>query len=149
MIKKISYTVIIMFANSAFSQSNGIAKSIGVYAFPNEAQTIETQNKDESDCYKWAKDQTGYDPMNPTVAIAAEVDNTPDGEAIKGAAKGAAAGAAIGSISGDLGKGASYGAIVGGIRGRRAKKSKDQQQKQANSNAASKTDSKFFWWVLN
>jgi len=36
-----------------------------------------------------------------------------------------------------LGKGASYGAIVGGIRGRRAKKSKDHQQKQANSYAAS------------
>ena len=69
MIKKISYAAIVMFANSAFSQSNGIAKSIGVYAFPNETQTIETQNKDESDCYKWAKDQTGYDPMNPTVAI--------------------------------------------------------------------------------
>ena len=137
MIKKISYAVIVMFVNSAFSQSNGIAKSIGVYAFPNETQTIETQNKDESDCYKWAKDQTGYDPMNPTVAIATEVDNTPDGEALKGAAKGAVARAAIGSISGDLGKGASYGAIVGGIRGRRAKKSKDQQQKQANSYAAS------------
>jgi len=122
--------------NFSFAQSNGLAKSIGVFVFPNKDQSAETQNKDESDCYKWAMDQTNYDPMNPTVATAAVVDTSPDGAAIKGAARGAAAGAAIGSISGNMGKGASYGAIAGGIRGRRAKKGQDQQQQQANNAAA-------------
>jgi len=122
--------------NFSFAQNNGLAKSIGVYVFPNKDQSAETQNKDESDCYKWAMEQTNYDPMNPTVVTANVVDTSPDGAAIKGAAKGAAAGAAIGSISGNMGEGAAYGAMIAGVRGRRAKKGQDQQQQQANNAAA-------------
>ncbi|MDB4303821.1 glycine zipper domain-containing protein [Desulfosarcina sp.] len=136
-LKLISICIIVVGMNFSFAQSNGLAKSIGVYVFPNKNQTTETQNKDESDCYKWAMDQTNYDPMNPTVVTANVVDSSPDGEAIIGAAKGAAAGAAIGSISGNMGDGAAYGAIAGGIRGRRTKKSQDQHQQQANNATAS------------
>lgn len=135
-LKLILVFIIIAGVNFSFAQSNGLAKSIGVYVFPNKDQSVETQNKDESDCYKWAKDQTNYDPMNPTVATANVVDTSPDGAAVKSAARGAAAGAAIGSISGNMGEGAAYGAIAGGVRGRRAKKSHDQQQQQANNAAA-------------
>jgi len=134
--KIILICILVAGVNFSFAQSNGLAKSIGVYVFPNENQSAETQNKDESDCYKWAMDQTNYDPMNPTVVTAGTVDTAPDGEALRGAARGAAAGAAIGSISGNMGEGASYGAIVGGLRGRRAKKAQDQQQQQANNAAA-------------
>jgi hypothetical protein len=132
------YALCIMIAgvNFTYAQSNGIAKSIGVFVFPNKDQSSETQNKDESDCYKWAMEQTNYDPMNPTVVKANVVDTSPDGAALRGAAKGAAAGAAIGSISGNMGEGASYGAIIGGLRNRRAKKQNDQQQQQANNAAA-------------
>ena len=136
-LKLIAVCISVFGMNFSFAQSNGLAKSIGVYVFPNKNQTTETQNKDESDCYKWAMDQTNYDPMNPTVVTANVVDSSPDGEAIIGAAKGAAAGAAIGSISGNMGDGAAYGAIAGGIRGRRTKKSQDQHQQQANNAAAS------------
>jgi hypothetical protein len=122
--------------NFSFGQNNGLAKSIGVFVFPNKDQSAETQNKDESDCYKWAMDQTNYDPMNPTVVTANTVDTSPDGAAVRGAARGAAAGAAIGSISGNMGEGAAYGAIAGGLRNRRAKKQQDQQQQQANNSAA-------------
>ncbi len=135
-LKLISVFILIAGVNFSFAQSNGLAKRIGVYVFPNNEQSAETQNKDESDCYKWAMDQTNYDPMNPTVVTANVVDTSPDGATVKGAAKGAAAGAAIGSISGNMGKGASYGAIVGGLRNRRAKKQQDQQQQQANNAAA-------------
>jgi hypothetical protein len=134
--KTILICILVAGVNFSFAQSNGLAKSIGVYVFPNDDQSAETQNKDESDCYKWAMEQTNYDPMNPTVAVADVVDTSPGGEAVIGAAKGAAAGAAIGSISGNLGEGASYGAIIGGLRGRRAKKSHDKQQQQANNAAA-------------
>lgn len=123
-------------ANFSLAQSNGLAKSIGVFVFPNDNQSTETQNKDESDCYKWAMEQTNYDPMNPTVVTANTVDTSPDGAAVRGAARGAAAGAAIGSISGNMGEGAAYGAIAGGLRNRRAKKQQDQQQQQANNAAA-------------
>jgi len=136
--KKIIFTfaVILIGVASNYAQSNGLAKSIGVYVFPNDGQNAETQNRDESDCYKWAMDQTGYDPMNPPTVTANKVDGSPDGSAIVGSAKGAAAGAAIGSIGGEVGKGAAVGAIVGGIAGRRQKKRADAGQQQANNAAA-------------
>ena len=136
--KKIIFTLAILLSGigSSFAQSNGLAKSIGVYVFPNDGQDAATQNKDESDCYKWAMDQTGYDPMNPPTVTANKVDGSPDGSAVVGSAKGAAAGAAIGSIGGEMGKGAAVGAIVGGLAGRRQKKRANANQQQANNNAA-------------
>jgi len=113
-----------------------ISQSLGLYAFPPEGKDAAAQEADEMACFKWAKEQTGYDPMNPTQVQAAQVDKSADGTAVVGAAKGAAAGAAIGSISGDMGKGAAYGAIIGGISGRRAKKMGDQQQQQQANQAA-------------
>ena len=127
---------------NAYSQnSSSIGSSIGVFIFPGEGQDQAQQDKDEVDCFKWAKEQTGYDPMNPTQVQAEQVDRSADGSAIRGAAGGAAAGAAIGAIAGDTGEGAAIGAIVGGIRGRRAKKYGDQvQQQQLNSNAQAQQD---------
>ena len=138
--KKISLVLVLMIAAlgsySASAQSAGIAKSLGVYVFPTKNQTTEQQNTDETACYTWAKEQTGYDPLNPPKVEAAAVDTSPDGSAVKGAAVGAAGGAAIGAIAGDTGKGAAIGAVVGGVRGRRAKKSNDAAQAQGNQQAA-------------
>lgn len=122
--------------NHINAQNTGIAKSLGVYVFPSNDQNSETQETDETFCYKWAMEQTGYDPLNPTKVEAAPVDKSPDGAAIKGATLGAAGGAAIGAISGDAGEGAAIGAIVGGIRARRAKKGADVAQEQNNKQAA-------------
>lgn len=114
-----------------------ISQSLGLYAFPPDGKDAAAQEADEMACFKWAKEQTGYDPMNPTQVQAAQVDKSADGTAVRTAARGAAAGAAIGSISGDMGKGAAYGAVIGGLAGRRAKVAGDQQQqKQANQSAA-------------
>ncbi len=137
------FTVLVfcLFSKPAFAQSgNDISKSLGLYVFPSKGQTPETQDKDEADCFKWAKEQTGYDPMNPTKVEAAPVDTSPDGSAVKGAAKGAAAGAAIGAIGGDAGEGAAIGAVVGGISGRRAAKAKDAQQQQQSTQAVAATE---------
>ena len=125
-----------------FSQSStSIASSLELYVFPGENQSKEQQDADEVACFKWAKEQTGYDPMNPTQVQAAEVDKSADGSAVRGAARGAAAGAAIGAIAGDTGEGAAIGAVVGGIRGRRAKKYGDQvQQQQLISDAQAQQD---------
>lgn len=113
-----------------------VSQSLGIYVFPAKGQDADTQKKDEADCYQWAVNQSGVDPINPPKAQAAQVDTSPDGSAVVGAAKGAAAGAAIGAIAGDAGDGAAIGAIVGGVRGRRAKKQSDAQQQQANNQAA-------------
>lgn len=119
------------------AQDTSISKSLGLYAFPAKNQDAKTQDADETACFKWAKEQTGYDPMNPTKVTAAPVDTAPDGSAVRGAARGAAAGAAIGAIAGDTGEGAAIGAVVGAVGGRRAKKTGDAKQQQQNTQAAS------------
>lgn len=138
--KKINLVIIFIITamgmNYISAQTTNISKSLGVYVFPSNNQDSATQEVDETFCYKWAIDQTGYDPLNPPKVEAAPVDKSPDGAAIKGAAVGAAGGAAIGAIAGDAGEGAAIGAIVGGIRGRRAKKHADASQEQSNKQAA-------------
>ena len=87
-------------------KAQSMSNSLGIYVFPANDQDTATQDADEMACYKWAINQTGYDPLNPTVVQAAEVDTSADGTAVKGAARGAAGGAAVGAIAGDAGKGA-------------------------------------------
>ncbi len=119
-----------------FAQSNSISSGLGLFVFPAEGQDAKQQEADEVYCFSWAKQQTGFDPLNPTQVQAAQVDRSADGSAVVGAAGGAAAGAAIGAIAGDAGKGAGIGAVVGGLRGRRAKVAGDARQQQANEQAA-------------
>jgi uncharacterized protein YcfJ len=116
--------------------AQSISSSLGLYVFPAKNQNAATQEADETACFKWAKEQTGYDPINPTQVTAAPVDTSNDGSAVKGAAVGAAGGAAIGAIAGDAGKGAAIGAVVGGVRGRRSKNMNEQAQQQANEQGA-------------
>ncbi|MCK5907427.1 MAG: hypothetical protein KAG37_07540, partial [Flavobacteriales bacterium] len=104
--------------------------------FPAKDQDKTQQEADQLECYKWAKEQTGYDPMNPTKVEVKEADTNLDGSAVVGAAGGAAAGAAIGAIAGDAGKGAAIGAVVGGLRGRRARKYGDAVEQQQNTEEA-------------
>ena len=125
----------------AYSQANSsITSGLGLYVFPSNAQDQATQDTDELTCYRWAKEQSGVDPMNPPEVQAAEADQSLDGSAIKGAAGGAAAGAAIGAISGDAGEGAAIGAILGGLRGNRARRNRQARQQQANDMSAAITE---------
>jgi len=121
----------------AIGQSTSLATSLDIFVFPSDGQDKETQENDELTCYKWAMDQTGYNPVNPQEVKAEAVETGPDGSAVRGAAGGAAAGAAIGAIAGDTGEGAAIGAVVGALRGRRAKRYNEAaQQQQNNANAA-------------
>ncbi|HEX6225977.1 MAG TPA: glycine zipper domain-containing protein [Chryseolinea sp.] len=114
------------------------AKSLGIYVFPAKDQDQATQDKDDAECYRWAVEQSGVDPINPPKVEAEKVDTAPDGTAVRGAARGAAAGVAIGAIAGDAGKGAAIGAVAGGLAGRRAKVVGDAQQQERNNQAAAK-----------
>lgn len=135
----ITFIIICFGLNQVIAQNTGISKSLGLYVFPSNEQDQATQEADEAACFGWAKEQTGYDPLNPPEIVGAQVDSSPDGAAVRGAARGAAGGAAIGAIAGDAGEGAAIGAIVGGVRGRRQKKAADAQQQQANNQAAAAT----------
>jgi len=86
------------------AQGSSISKSWNLYAFPAKDQTAQLQDANETACFKWAKEQTGYDPMNPTQLTVAPIDTSPDGSAIVGGAKGTAAGTALGAIAGETGK---------------------------------------------
>ena len=118
------------------ASTTSIAKGLNMYVFPSQNQVQATQDADEIACYKWAMEQTGYDPINPPQIEAKQVDQSPEGHAVKGAARGAAAGAAIGAIAGDAGKGAAIGATAGAMRGRRAKVAGDEKEQQQNNQEA-------------
>ena len=116
---------------------NQISQGLKLYVYPSKGQSKQQQKEDEFECYKWAVEQSGIDPLNLPKVEAAPAQTGPTGGAVKGAAKGAAAGAAIGAITGDAGEGAAVGAIVGGLSGRRqGQQAQAQQNQQAQANAA-------------
>lgn len=105
--------------------------------YPSKGQSAEQQNKDQGDCYVWAKQQTGVDPAAVAQAASSQpAAPGPQGERLRGAAGGAVGGAIIGEIADDdAGKGAAVGAVVGtmagGARQRRNQRAHQQQQQQA------------------
>ena len=115
---------------------NQISKGLKLHVFPAKGQNQQQQKTDEIECYKWAQESSGIDPLNLPKVQAPPPQSGPSGGAVKGAARGVAAGAAIGAISGDAGEGAAVGAAAGGMAGRRAgKKAQAQQNQQAQASA--------------
>jgi len=116
---------------------NQISQGLKLFVYPSKGQTKQQQKEDEFECYKWAVEQSGIDPLDLPKVAPVPVQSGPTGAGVVGAAKGAAAGAAIGAIAGDAGKGAAIGAVVGGLGGRRqGKQAQAQQNQQAQANAA-------------
>ena len=106
-----------------------------LYVFPAKGQSQQQTEKDKFSCYGWAKNQTGFDPMNPPQVQAAAPRSGPG--VLGGAARGAARGAIIGAIAGDAGKGAAIGAAAGGItRGFRNRNQRNKQQSQQQQQAS-------------
>ena len=119
---------------------NQISQSCNLFVYPSQGQSQQQQKKDEFECYQWAMEQSGVDPLN-LPKVEAEVQSGPTGGAVKGAAKGALAGAAIGAIAGDAGKGAAIGAAAGGMGGAsRGRRGQAQQNQQAQASAAATED---------
>ena len=98
-----------------------------IFAYPANGQTQEQQAKDKFECYSWAVDESGFDPLDHATlarshssAVATPVahtvrpNNPGPSDPITGAAGGAALGALGGAIAGDAGLGAAIGAAVGG-----------------------------------
>ena len=112
--------------------------------YPAKGQTQEQMEKDKYDCYQWAKQQTGFDPMNfqPRAQAAPVQSQGPKGERIRGAARGATVGAVVGEIANDdAGKGAAAGAaggaMVGGMRARQSRRQETAAQQQQTQQQAS------------
>jgi len=117
----------------------GSALAQELVVFPAKGQSQEQMDKDKYDCYTWAKQQTGFDPMKPAEPVQAPPPQSqgPSGERVKGAARGAAIGAVAGEVAhDDAGKGAAAGAaagvVAGGMKSRDQKRQQTQQQQQSS-----------------
>ena len=123
---------------------SGLVLAQDLIVFPAKGQSQEQMEKDKFECYGWAKQQTGFDPMQsqPQAQPAPAQSQGPQGERIKGAARGAAVGAVVGEIANDdAGKGAAAGAaggaMVGGMKTRQSRRAQAQgQQEQAQQQQA-------------
>ncbi|MBE0703288.1 MAG: hypothetical protein IH582_08980, partial [Afipia sp.] len=52
-------------APPATAPGKTMSQSLGLAVFPAKGQAAAQQSTDESYCYNWAKQQTGYDPVAP------------------------------------------------------------------------------------
>ena len=114
--------------------------------YPANGQSEDQMEKDKYQCYSWAKNQSGFDPMKTPTTTSAPPKKE---EKVWGAGKtglaGGAAGAAVGGIaSGRKGLvtggliGAAGGALIGGARSsnqrdREEKKRQEWERKEANN----------------
>lgn len=103
--------------------------------YPAKGQKKQQLEQDKFSCYEWAKEQTGFDPMQAPTATAPPPEKK--GGVLRGAAGGAAAGALIGAVAGDAGKGAAIGAasggVIGGVRKHRSEKAQDEWSQQQSA----------------
>ncbi|MDP2784450.1 MAG: glycine zipper family protein [Sulfurimicrobium sp.] len=124
----ISKSIISVAVIAALVSAPAVAQQI---IYPAKGQSAQQQQKDEAECYTWAKGQTGYDPA-ASQAVAPPQQQPVGGERMRGAARGAVGGAVIGGIAGDTGKGAAIGATVGVMAGG----ARQRQKQAANQQAA-------------
>ena len=71
---------------------NQISQQMKLYVFPAKEQSQQQQKEDEFECYLWAVEQSGIDPLNLPKVEPVPVQSGPTGGAVKGAAEGAVAG---------------------------------------------------------
>jgi hypothetical protein len=79
--------IILGFSQTAFAQAppalpdtskmtyNQISTGLKLYVFPAKGQGKQKQKEDEFECYKWAMEQSGIDPLNLPKVEAAPASN--------------------------------------------------------------------------
>lgn len=100
-----------------------------LYVYPTKGQSDEQQEKDEFNCYTWARDESGFDPMvAPQASRPQPQSDSKEPSVAKSAVGGAALGVLVGDSSDAALKGAAAGALFGGWR--KSKHRKDEQRAQ-------------------
>ena len=121
--------LILVFLATVIMSGSAIAQELII--FPAKGQSDEQMEKDKYSCYQWAKNETGFDPMEVPKASSPPPEQTArSGGAARGAVVGAGAGALIKS-GGSRSKGAAYGALAGGLLG--GARTRGQQQRDAEA----------------
>lgn len=102
-----------------------------LFVYPQKGQSGEQTDKDKFECYNWAKENSGFDPMaRPTATTAPPKVKEQRGGALKGGAVGAIAGKVLGSSSKTTKRSAALGAVAGSVR--QSSGNREQQQKKAD-----------------
>jgi hypothetical protein len=113
-------------------------------AYPAKGQSPQQQQKDDGECFAWAKSTTGIDPAAVTATPAPTPQSGPavgGGERATGAVRGAVVGGIIDGGDGAA-KGAAVGVVAGGVRARQNQKTQEaqaQSQAQAQKQGAINT----------
>ena len=130
--KSILLVIIGLFFISTMAQAD-------VMVYPKKGQSNDQMEKDKYECYGWAKNKTGFDPMaTPTASTPPPSDEQKKGGVIKGAAVGAAAGSIFGSSSKNTRNSAYAGAAIGGIRQSRQNRKRSEERAQWEQNEANR-----------
>ena len=121
--------------------SAGTAFASELYIYPAKGQSSEQQDKDKFECYNWAKNDTGFDPMAvPTTSTAPPSSQKKSGGVVRGGLGGAALGAIIGDSSKSAKRGAVAGGLIGGVRqssqNRQTEQNRQQWEQQESANYA-------------
>ena len=121
--------------------SAGTAFASELYIYPAKGQSSEQQDKDKFECYNWAKNDTGFDPMVvPTTSTPAPSSQKKSGGVVRGGLGGAALGAIIGDSSKSAKRGAVAGGLIGGVRqssqNRQTEQNRQQWEQQESANYA-------------
>ena len=121
--------------------------------YPAKGQSEDQIEKDKYQCYSWAKNQTGFDPMKTPTTTSGPPSKEKE---VWGAGKSGVAGGATGAVVGGLAKGrkgavrggligAGTGALIGGVRSsnqrqREAQKRQEWEQKETNNYVRSRNE---------
>lgn len=103
-----------------------------VIVYPAKGQSNDQMEQDKFQCYTWAKQQSGFDPMAPpTTSTPPPAKGAPQGGILRGAAGGAVVGGVAGAIMGDTKKGLAVGAASGGLLGGMRRSEQRRQEEHA------------------
>ena len=117
--------------------------------YPAKGQSTQQMEQDKFSCYSWAKQETGFDPMQaqaPIQSVPSPPAGASPGSVVRGGARGAALGAAVGGIAGGwsgAGKGAAIGGLTGGVFGGMRSRAYNQQAAQAQQQYAAQQSAQY------
>ena len=106
----------------------GSASASELVIYPAQGQSAKQQKTDEGECFIWARDQTGIDPMAADAAPPPSAQQSAGG-AVGGAARGAIIGGIVDGSDGAK-TGAAIGVVGGGMRQNRKNRAAAQQNQQ-------------------
>lgn len=133
----LGFTLVLFCSGTASAQSELII-------YPSKGQSQEQQEQDKFQCYTWAKEQSGFDPMAPpTASTPPPQAEAKKGGVGKGAVRGGLVGVAAGAIAGDAGKGAAIGAASGALVGGMRRNDQVNKEKQSEQQWAQKEGAKY------